>query len=41
MKTARASANASLESYVPRIIALGLLIVFLLLAFTGCQNASP
>jgi len=37
MKNLRASA-VRLESYTPRIIAMGLLVMLLLLSLTGCQN---
>ena len=41
MKTARASVNASYEAYAPRIVALLLLVVLLLFALAGCQDATP
>ncbi|MDR3458526.1 MAG: hypothetical protein P4N60_13835 [Verrucomicrobiae bacterium] len=38
MKAIRSMAHSRLETYTPRIIALGLLGVFLLFALTGCQG---
>jgi len=41
MKTAPASVNIGFEAYAPRIIALLLLTVLLLVTFTGCQGTPP
>ncbi len=38
MKTKPLSGNANLETYAPRIIALGLLLLVLLLVLTGCNK---
>lgn len=38
MKTKTGSNNTELKTYTPRVIALGLLAVLLLLALTGCRN---
>jgi len=38
MKTTSPSNNVSLETYIPRIVALGLLAILMLLAMTGCKN---
>jgi hypothetical protein len=38
MKAKTPSPDRNLESYTPRIIALGLLSVLLVLALTGCKN---
>ena len=41
MKTNLPSGNANLETFLPRIAALSLLVVLLLLALTGCKNQTP
>ena len=41
MKKKLPSANANLETFLPRIAALSLLVVLLLLALTGCKNQTP
>ena len=40
MKTQIQSTNLNLETYTPRIIALSLLAILLLLAMTGCKAAA-
>ena len=40
MKTNALTAHITLETFAPRILALGLLAVLLLLALTGCKNAA-
>jgi len=40
MKAKPPSTNANLEIYTPRLVALSLLMIFLLLALTGCKNIS-
>ena len=41
MKTKTLSQTANIETYTPRILALGLLAVLTLLAVTGCQQETP
>ena len=38
MKTTTDCANVNLETHVPRILALGFLVLLLLLLLTGCQH---
>jgi hypothetical protein len=40
MKTKPLCANVNFHTYTPRIVALSLLAVLLLLALTGCKNAT-
>lgn len=40
MKTTPPSNHVALKTYTPRIVALGLLAVLMLLAMTGCKNAT-
>ena len=40
MKTNLPSTHVNLETYLPRIIALVLLAIVLLIAATGCENDS-
>jgi hypothetical protein len=41
MKTIPLSTNVNLETCLPRIVAVSLLAVFLLLVLAGCKNAAP
>jgi hypothetical protein len=41
MKAYRLAANNRPEAYTPRIIALGLLVIVLMFALTGCQDVPP
>ena len=41
MKTKTTSQTTNIESYTPRILALGLLAALTLLAVTGCQKETP
>jgi len=41
VKTKSPATDFAPETYLPRIVALGLLAVLMLLAMTGCKNATP